>query len=138
MNKKTIATCIIVIAAITYYWVYQSSYQTTNPEPTPITDTQDQTQVPTTPAKDTPTSSEVPANTQNPTSTGNPTAPAPKTYSVTVQNFAFSLATVSIKKGDTITWTNKDSVNHTVTGNNGGPNSSLFGLNQTYSFTFNT
>jgi plastocyanin len=34
---------------------------------------------------------------------------------VTIQNFAFNPATISVKVGDKITWTNKDNTAHTVT-----------------------
>ncbi|HVB04621.1 MAG TPA: cupredoxin family copper-binding protein [Chitinophagaceae bacterium] len=35
--------------------------------------------------------------------------------SVIIQNYAFSPATVTIKAGTTVTWTNKDGVTHSVT-----------------------
>src|SRR3954447_3752369 len=38
---------------------------------------------------------------------------------VTIQNFAFSPATIDINAGDTVTWTNRDSAPHTATGNGG-------------------
>ena len=70
-----------------------------------------------------------------------PTTPAvtstPKTYNVSIQNFAFNQKSITIKKGDTVVWTNKDSVSHTVTGNTGGPVSGTLKNNETYSFTFN-
>ena len=37
------------------------------------------------------------------------------TNTVAIQNFAFSPATVTVKSGTTITWTNRDSDAHTVT-----------------------
>ncbi|MDP3999326.1 MAG: cupredoxin family copper-binding protein [bacterium] len=63
---------------------------------------------------------------------------APKTWTVTIQNFFFSVPTLVVKKGDTVTWTNKDSAPHTVTGDNGGPASPTLKQNETYSYTFNT
>lgn len=39
----------------------------------------------------------------------------PKTVPVNIQNFQFNPASVSINVGDTVTWTNKDQDNHTVT-----------------------
>ncbi len=35
---------------------------------------------------------------------------------VTIQNFKFNPAEITIQKGETITWINEDSVTHTVTG----------------------
>jgi plastocyanin len=63
-----------------------------------------------------------------------PTAP----NSVTISNYAYAPATLTVKKGTTVTWVNKDIAKHTVTGNNGGPASSLFGQNEQYTYTFDT
>ncbi|MBI2109238.1 MAG: cupredoxin family copper-binding protein [Parcubacteria group bacterium] len=69
--------------------------------------------------------------------------PAPSVVEVpvrvlaTIQGFAFSPASITVKKGTTIVWTNKDSVGHTVTGGGGGPDSRLLGEGESYSFTFN-
>lgn len=59
--------------------------------------------------------------------------------SVEISNFAFSPATLTIKAGDTVVWTNQDSVSHTVTSDSGSElGSSTLGNGQTYSRTFNT
>jgi len=67
------------------------------------------------------------------------------TASVTIQNFAFSPSTLSIKPGTTVTWTNKDSVPHDVTSTNGpGVNatptslytSGTMSTGQTFTFTY--
>lgn len=58
--------------------------------------------------------------------------------SITIKDYSFVPSSLSIKKGTTITWTNKDIAKHTVTGEAGGPSSEFFGQNQTYSYTFNT
>lgn len=60
-----------------------------------------------------------------------------ETNEVSIKNFAFSPATITVKKGTTVTWTNEDSVSHTVTGDNGGPSSELIGQGDTYTYTFN-
>lgn len=70
-----------------------------------------------------------------PTSTLKPNS-APVTHAVTIQGFAFKQSPLTIKKGDTIVWTNADSVPHTVTGNSGGPASPTVNPNGTYSFKF--
>src|SRR5262245_46739842 len=44
------------------------------------------------------------------------TTPTPQTYNVTIQNFSFNQSALTVKKGDTVVWTNKDSAPHTVTG----------------------
>lgn len=58
--------------------------------------------------------------------------------SVTIANFAFSPATLTVKKGTTVTWTNQDSAPHNVRGTNGGPSSETLAKGQSYSFTFTT
>lgn len=56
---------------------------------------------------------------------------------VNISNFAFSPATLTVKKGTTVTWTNNDSVTHTVTSNSDhGPSSGNLSPGQTYNFTF--
>lgn len=61
------------------------------------------------------------------------------TNSVTISNFAFSPASITVKKGTTVTWINKDSTGHTVTETDGkdGPNSKTLANGDTYSFTYN-
>lgn len=57
---------------------------------------------------------------------------------VSIENFAFTPAHISVKKGTTVTWTNNDSVAHTVSGDtDDGPNSLTLDPGDTYSFTFN-
>lgn len=65
---------------------------------------------------------------------------AQATNSVTIQDFAFSPATITVKKGTTVTWTNQDATAHTVTENDGrdGPKSGDLGKGQSYSFTYNS
>ena len=38
---------------------------------------------------------------------------------VTIQSYAFSPSTVTVNKGDTVTWLNKDSVTHRIVANDG-------------------
>lgn len=64
-------------------------------------------------------------------------APAPVTHNITIQNFAFSQKSITLKKEDMVMWTNKDSAPHTVTGESGGLSSPTLNANGTYSFTFN-
>ncbi len=64
--------------------------------------------------------------------------PTSKTHSVLIQSFAFSEKSLTIKKGETVVWSNKDSAPHTVTGAAGGPASATLNSGGAYSFTFNT
>lgn len=54
---------------------------------------------------------------------------------VNIQNFAFNPATLSIKKGSTVTWTNNDSVPHQI--KSATFNSGQLSNGQSFSFTFN-
>jgi plastocyanin len=54
---------------------------------------------------------------------------------INIQNFAFSPATLIIKKGATVTWTNNDSAPHQI--KSATFNSSSLSNGQSFSFTFN-
>lgn len=73
-------------------------------------------------------------------STQNSSSTSQSAHAVTISNFSFSPATLTVKKGTTVTWTNQDSVAHTVTETDGktGPDSASLGKGQTYSFTYTT
>lgn len=55
---------------------------------------------------------------------------------VAIQNFAFSPATVSVKVGSTVTWTNKDSEAHNVTTPSGPLHSPTMQPGAVFSYTF--
>jgi amicyanin len=61
---------------------------------------------------------------------------------VQIKDFKFNPATLTIKKGTTITWTNQDDARHNVVaqGDNAstGPKSELLGQGEKYTFTFDT
>jgi amicyanin len=62
------------------------------------------------------------------------------TNTATIQDFKFSPAVIKVKVGDTVTWTNKDSVGHSVvadTASADAPNGPLMQQGETYQFTFN-
>jgi plastocyanin len=84
------------------------------------------------------TTSNTPAKTD--TSTPSTSSTTSTSNAVTIQNFAFSPASITVKKGTTVTWTNQDSTAHTVTETDGqtGPASGDLGTGKSYSFTFNT
>jgi amicyanin len=59
--------------------------------------------------------------------------------SIEIKNFAFSPSTLTIKTGETVTWTNDDSTTHTITSDTGSElGSGSISTGQTYSHTFNT
>ena len=94
------------------------------------------------PAANAPTTAPTVAPTEAPTATPTtaPTA-APTTApsngnSISIANFAFAPNSLTVKVGTKVTWTNNDSVAHTVTENNGAFNSGDLAPGSSYSFTF--
>lgn len=126
MKKIIILSALVLFTAAS---CNNSSVPTPTPAPVPVP----------TPAP-TPTEAPTPIPPQAPTPAPMPTpAPSPvsgATHKITIQNFAFSSYSITIKKGDTVVWTNQDSMAHTVTGNNGGPKSASISPGQSYSYTF--
>lgn len=55
---------------------------------------------------------------------------------VAMKNIAFDPASVTINAGEKVTWTNEDSVPHTVVGDNGEFESDTLAKGDTFSFTF--
>ena len=98
---------------------YQSASQSTTPAPNSAANT---------PATPSPSSSA----TKTPSPATGQVAGA-----VTIQNFAFSPAEITIAKGETVTWTNEDSSPHQIASDNGKFQGPSFSKGQTYSFTFN-
>ena len=67
-----------------------------------------------------------------------PTAMAQKhpTRTVSIQNFSFKPAHITIKRGTRVTWINKAMTKHTATANNGAFDSGVLQPGQSYSHTF--
>jgi plastocyanin len=60
------------------------------------------------------------------------------TYDVAIQNFAFSQKSLTVKKGDKIVFTQKDSVAHNVTADGGAFKGPLLQLNQSWTLDTST
>lgn len=69
-----------------------------------------------------------------PTNTGSPSATPQGPNQVSIKNFAFAPATLTIKAGDTVTWINNDSAAHDISGS--GFKSPIMSNGQGYSFKF--
>jgi plastocyanin len=57
---------------------------------------------------------------------------------VSIDNFAFVPATLTVAAGATVTWTNRDEEPHTIAANDGSFHSPGMGSQATYSHTFPT
>jgi plastocyanin len=66
----------------------------------------------------TPTSTPSPSTTPTVTPTPTPTT-MPQLREIVIKNFAFSPSDITINVGGTVTWTNQDSMIHTVTSDTG-------------------
>ena len=55
---------------------------------------------------------------------------------VSIDNFAFAPATLTVPAGSTVTWTNRDEEPHTVVANDGSFRSPGMGSQATFSYTF--
>ena len=69
----------------------------------------------------------------------NTVAGAEETSAVTISDMAFAPKQVTVKVGATVTWTNQDTVQHSVKSDDGsadGPSSELLAKGQSYSFSF--
>jgi len=55
-----------------------------------------------------------------------------------MQNFAYQMANIQVRVGTTVTWTNQDSVPHSITFKNGMKDSGLLSQGQSFSYMFNT
>lgn len=97
-----------------------------NPTPTPTSQPQ-QTPVPPAPV---PTPEPTPTPEPEPV----PQPEPPKTYSINIQNMAFSPSSLTIKAGDTVVWTNSESISHTATGSTF--DSGTLSKGGSFSFTF--
>ena len=91
------------------------------------------------PATAVPSIASTPAPTAGGEATPAVTTGAAATGAVTIANFAFAPATVTVKAGGTVTWTNTDSATHTVKWSDGAAGSGpLTSGGASYTRTFAT
>ena len=153
MSTQISRTWYPVIGAAILVAVLLAGCTGTNYGPAPVTTqaTPAVTSPPATPAATTVVTTTTRAQTTTVTTppttmtTAAPTTPSPPTaVSVTLQNFEFIPASVTVPKGTTVTWTNQDSAPHTIV-SDATPLFSLgaiftsasLGQGQKFSFTFN-
>jgi len=117
MNNKVIIGSIIVVVIIGAFFFLNkgNSQQMNNQQQSMSPQTQTQTQ------------------TSSPTTTGSPVM---ANNAVTIQNMAFSPASLTIKVGDKVTWTNQDSVGHSATADDNSFDTGVIAQGQSGSNTF--
>ncbi|HEU5114174.1 MAG TPA: cupredoxin family copper-binding protein [Candidatus Paceibacterota bacterium] len=131
MKRSTLFIAIIVIVVVVLIAWRSSSGTPQTASTTPEATTTAQT------TTNQPSQTTQSAQTAQPAKTTS-AVPAGKTVYVSISNYSFVPATLSIAKGTTVVWTNHDSMPHTVTAAPGGPSSKELSKGVTYSFTFNT
>ena len=62
--------------------------------------------------------------------------PGSSTATITIKSFAFDPASITVKAGTAITWTNEDSVPHTITSDTGAWDSGEIAQGKTFTRTF--
>jgi plastocyanin len=134
MLSKSDATTAILCEPADFAPPVTTAAPTTTGAPTSSTAAPATTAIPTTSSAPTTTTTQTPT-TQAPTTT----TQSGTTYHVDIQNLAFNQSFINVSVGDTVIFTNKDSVPHTVTSTDGGPlNSGTLAARSTYSHTFTT
>jgi plastocyanin len=73
-----------------------------------------------------------------PAATAAPAASGATGSTVTIADFAFAPAAITVAVGSTVTWTNNDTAGHTVTSDDGTFRSDRLGSGATFSQTFST
>ena len=76
---------------------------------------------------------------QAPPATAAPTASAAGGNTVAIKNFAFDPASLTVKSGTVVMWTNQDGASHTIASDTGSPvafSSDSISSGASYSFTF--
>jgi plastocyanin len=76
-------------------------------------------------------------------SSGEPEKAAPAANAVTIKGFLFKPASLSVKAGTAVTWTNRDDIAHTITSGSPGEPAGVFDsgdetLGKTFTHTFGT
>ena len=61
--------------------------------------------------------------------------PKPKTHTVTTENMRFQPESLTVSRGDTVVWVNKDLVPHTATSEAGGFDSQVIQAEKSWKFT---
>lgn len=130
MNRSLLIAIIAVVVLLlggALFAMNRNNKSTPTPSPSPTTNT-----------------STTPPASNNESTSGTTTPPetppsASSANIINIKNNIFSPSQITVKKGEAVTWTNNDTVAHTVTddlSDVGGPNSGTVEPGQSYTFTF--
>ncbi len=149
---KCLLTVLSLVAVTSLLLVSCSAGQATVPPPgtatvsaTPTQPAATPTPAPATPTQPATTSTPAPATPTQPAATptpATPTEPVPSptassaTAAVTIKGFAFDPASITVKVGTSVTWTNEDGAPHTITSDKGDWDSGRIAQGGTYTRTF--
>ena len=120
-----IAVGVIILGGIYYFTIRNSSVYTANNTSSSTMMTSDTSQTSATSPK---TNSVKAVSSQTSSS---------HVY-VEILNYTFTPKALTIKAGTIVTWTNKDSMIHTITADNGGPTSVGLSQGQSYTYKYTT
>lgn len=131
MQKKIILVAAALILVLGMYYIVINNRanptSTFSPEESAQTGESESTQ-PSNQNNIAPTSTSGTSSTQN---------SAPKSIAIDIRNFSYTPATLAVKAGTKVTWTNYDNSPHTVTSDSGGLlDSPTLSPGQSFSFTF--
>lgn len=115
MSKNLVIIGVVIIVLIAGAVLFAGQQSNQAPTPTPTGSVQQETLSPTEAVEE---------------------AEVMEKSSVEIRNFAFGPKTLTIKKGTTVTWTNQDSVAHTVTSDDGSFETDLLAKGESGSVTF--
>jgi plastocyanin len=91
-----------------------------------------------TPVPPLPTDTMPPFSLTPPAETNTPAPGGTGTADIAISNFAFDPASITIKVGTTVVWTNKDSANHSITSDTGLWDSGGIAQGESYTRVFDT
>jgi len=123
MNKSVLGIVLTIVAIVAVVGVIMANQKDTEPT-----------------VQQTPSTNQTDTDSENNGITGT-NEEATEASAVDIQNSAFNPSAITVKKGSTVTWTNKDGLQHTVTPDDETAEfktSDSLSKNESYSVTFNT
>ena len=137
MSMKPFRTGYAILGILLLAAIITAGCTSPSPGPTPVPTQPIQPPTPVTTVRTTTVATTV-GTTQTTAQVTQTTLAPPPPVAITVQNFAFSPASVSVPAGTTVTWTNQDAATHQIASDTGAFMGNPIGQGSSYSFTFTT